>query len=75
MEINMEDTNVNNLNGVPNFGHGMPEDGVVVAGVTDIPQVLSVLTTNDMEDEKEIVETVPEDASETDGSEEKESLG
>lgn len=29
---------VNNLNGIPNFGHGMPEDGVVIAGVTDVPQ-------------------------------------
>lgn len=32
-----ETSNVNNLNGVPNFGHGMPEDGIVEAGITDIP--------------------------------------
>lgn len=32
----MEIPNVNNLNGVPNFGHGLPEDGVVEAGVTDV---------------------------------------
>lgn len=34
----MEEPNVNNLNGIPNFGHGLPEDGVVIAGVTDVPQ-------------------------------------
>lgn len=34
----MEESNVNKLNGVPNFGHGLPEDGVVIAGTTDIPQ-------------------------------------
>lgn len=34
----MEESNVNNLNGVPNFGHGLPVDGVVEAGVTDVPQ-------------------------------------
>lgn len=33
----MEDSNVNNLNGIGNFGHGMPEDGIVQAGITDIP--------------------------------------
>ena len=39
----MDETNVNKLNGVPNFGHGMPDDGVVIAGVTDVPQVEVVL--------------------------------
>lgn len=34
-------TNVNNLNGIPNFGHGLPEDGEVVAGVTDIAQEIA----------------------------------
>lgn len=34
----MDETNVNNLNGIPNFGHGLPEDGVVEAGITDVPQ-------------------------------------
>lgn len=33
----MDETNVNNLNSIPNFGHGLPEDGVVQAGITDIP--------------------------------------
>lgn len=33
----MDETNVNNLNGIPNFGHGLPEDGIVVAGITDVP--------------------------------------
>lgn len=28
---------VNNLNGIPNFGHGLPEDGIVQAGITDVP--------------------------------------
>lgn len=31
-----EQPNVNNLNGVPNFGHGLPQDGVVEAGVSDV---------------------------------------
>lgn len=31
----MDDTSVNNLNGIPNFGHGLPEDGIVQAGITD----------------------------------------
>lgn len=33
---NIEETNVNNLNGIPNFGHGLPEDGIVIAGITDV---------------------------------------
>lgn len=32
----MDETSVNNLNGIPNFGHGLPEDGVVQAGITDV---------------------------------------
>lgn len=32
----MDETNVNNLNGVPNFGHGLPDDGIVEAGITDV---------------------------------------
>lgn len=43
----MEASNVNNLNGVPNFGHGFPES-------------LSDLTAPNMDnDEKEIPEDVP----------------
>ena len=34
----MDEPNVNKLNGIPNFGHGLPPDGVVIAGVTDVPQ-------------------------------------
>lgn len=62
------ESSVNNLNGIPNFGHGMPEDGVVIAGVTDVPQPLQDLTEPNMDnDEKEVespVETdVPADES------------
>lgn len=50
----MEEPNVNKLNGVPNYGHGMPEDGVVVAGVTDIPQEEQIET----QPEEEVTEEV-----------------
>lgn len=33
----MDNTNVNNLNGVPNFGHGVVADAKVQAGITDVP--------------------------------------
>lgn len=57
----MSESRVNNLNGVPNFGHGLPEDGVVIAGVTDIPQSLQDLSNNNMSDEKETETNVQED--------------
>lgn len=56
----MEDTNVNNLNGIPNFGHGMPDDGVVIAGVTDVPQ-LQVNLDEDHGIQEEVQEDVPAD--------------
>lgn len=62
----MEESNVNNLNGVPNFGHGLPEDGVVAAGVTDVPQEIateeveeSVEVEDDAVVEEETVADVP----------------
>jgi hypothetical protein len=57
----MEESNVNNLNGVPNFGHGMPEDGVVAAGVTDVPQVAASEEEDkgiEVEDDEEVEETI-----------------
>jgi len=64
----MEETNVNRLNGIPNFGHGLPENGEVIAGVTDIPQPLQDLSASNMDnDEKENVEV---DAEENVGSNE-----
>lgn len=53
----MEESNVNNLNGVPNFGHGMPEDGIVIAGVTDVPQPLQELTEVNMDNDEKEIET------------------
>lgn len=57
----MSESSVNNLNGIPNFGHGLPVDGVVIAGVTDIPQPLQDLSDNTMNDETEsnVEENVP----------------
>lgn len=58
----MEETpNVNNLNGIPNFGHGMPADGEVVAGVTDVPQAEVVAEEVVKE---EVVVDVPEESPE-----------
>lgn len=57
----MEESNVNNLNGVPNFGHGMPEDGVVMAGVTDVPQEVATEEVEEgieVEDDEEVEEAV-----------------
>lgn len=60
----MEESNVNNLNGVPNFGFGMPEDGIVQAGVTDVPQPLQDLTETNMDnDEKENESPIETDVS------------
>ena len=56
----MDETNVNKLNGVPNFGHGMPDDGVVIAGVTDVPQVEVVLPEASGETKDAQVETLSE---------------
>ena len=53
----MEEPNVNNLNGVSNFGHGMPEDGVVIAGTTDVAQPLPEQSNQPMEETP--VEEVP----------------
>ena len=50
----MDTPNVNNLNGIPNFGHGLPEDGVVIAGVTDVPQDVP------MDETEETVDTTTE---------------
>lgn len=63
----MEETNVNNLNGIPNFGHGMPQDGVVVAGVTDVG-------TPEVEVEVEVEEEVstPEEVEEIESDSENE---
>lgn len=49
----MDESNVNNLNGIPNFGFGMPADGVVQAGITDVPQPLQDLSDNTMQNEEE----------------------
>lgn len=66
----MEETNVNNLNGIPNFGHGLPADGIVIAGVTDVPQVdtLDDLPSENMDENHE---EGKEDVSQTEGAEEK----
>ena len=56
----MNETNVNKLNGVPNFGHGMPDDGIVIAGVTDVPQVEVVLPEASGETKDAQVETLSE---------------
>lgn len=50
----MDETNVNNINGIPNFGHGLPEDGIVIAGVTDVGEVAPAV-----EPEAPIVEETP----------------
>lgn len=63
----MEDTNVNKLNGVPNFGHGLPADGVVQAGITDVPNQLPELQDNSMDNEEKIVEAAVETHAEEDG--------
>lgn len=49
---------VNNLNDIPNFGHGMPEDGIVQAGITDVSQA----TTEGITIETEVI---PEESTET----------
>lgn len=53
-------TNVNNLNGIPNFGHGIEEGEVVQAGITDIgaPEVAEI------EPVEEVVETPAPDVEE-----------
>ena len=61
----MEDSTMNNLNGVPNFGHGMPADGVVIAGVTDVGEAAVVEPTEvinpEETHEEEITESTNED--------------
>lgn len=79
----MELPNVNNLNSVPNFGHGLPADGIVKAGVTDVPQnmqediseetVEQEVTNPIEENEKETTEVAP-DENVTDGEGEKEEV-
>ena len=74
------ETTVNNLNGVPNFGHGLPEDGVVIAGVTDVPQnmqediseemVEQEITNPTQNDEKESTESTDEDDTAVEGEKE-----
>lgn len=49
----MEESNVNRLNGVENFGHGMEGVEEVVAGVTDVPT----------EQREEVIPTEKEDVS------------
>lgn len=36
----MEESNVNNLNGVPNFGHGIPEDGDVGVPASEVDEIV-----------------------------------
>ena len=50
----METPNVNNLNGIPNFGYGLPADGIVIAGVTDVTKPLPELTDNSMNYDEEV---------------------
>lgn len=70
----MEEPNVNRLNNIPNFGHGLPADGVVIAGLTDVAQVepLAEQEKTNMADETvETHEKGQENESEAEGSEEK----
>ncbi len=66
----MEETNVNKLNGVPNYGHGLPGDGVVQAGITDYPQALKESNMSENEETNEGQENVPEDVTENEVAEE-----
>ncbi len=67
----METPNVNNLNGVANFGHGLPDNGVVIAGVTDVPQYEKVITESKEGDARVEVGETP--LGEQDGAESEES--
>lgn len=54
-------TNVNNLNNITNFGHGIEEGVQVEAGITDIPQETE---TPEIEPVAEVVETPEADVEE-----------
>lgn len=43
----MENPNVNNLNGIPNFGHGFEEVVPIVAAVPSIDEVVEDIDTED----------------------------
>lgn len=47
---------MNKLNGIENFGHGLPEDGIVMAGITDVPQSMAAIYSLDEDPEVVAVE-------------------
>ncbi len=67
----MVDTNVNNLNGVPNFGHGLPED--VSTFVENAAEETVEVITNDVtsnENEETSEEDGQENVTNADGTDE-----
>lgn len=50
--------NVNNLNGISNFGHGIEEGVQVEAGITDVPQIISEIEPVEVPVEEETDEEV-----------------
>jgi hypothetical protein len=68
----METPNVNNLNGIPNFGFGLPEDGIVIAGVTDVPHTMFTTSEDSGEDSGEDSDVVEPEVTNQENNNEKE---